>query len=77
MTAPVTPEPTIAEPANDTLAIRLAVTILGVLTLVAVVSAAWLTFVDRDAQIFGTLASVGFGAFATLATTRLGGTRAQ
>lgn len=75
MTAPVTP-PT-AEPANDTVSIRAAVGFLGLFTLAALGCATWLEAVDSGSQVAWTLVGTGVGALATLATTRLGGTRPQ
>jgi hypothetical protein len=73
MTAPVTP----SEPANDTFAIRAAVAFLGVFTLAALACATWLTAGDKASEVAWTLVGAGVGALATLATTRLGGSRPE
>lgn len=75
MTAPVAPS--IPEPANDTVSVRAAVGFLGLFTLAALGCATWLAAVDRASDVAWTLVGAGVGALATLATTRLGGTRPE
>ncbi len=73
MTTPITP----GEPANDTVAIRAAVGFLGLFTLASLGCATWLQAVDAGSEVAWTLVGAGVGALATLATTRLGGTRPE
>lgn len=70
-----TPMP--AEPANDTVSIRAAVGFVGVLTAVLIGCATWLTATGADSTVPWSFVGVGLGALATLATTRLGGSRPQ
>jgi hypothetical protein len=70
------PEP-VTEPANDRWSMRAAVVLLGAISLVLVACATYLEVADKSAEVTLSLAGVGVGALATLATTRLGGTRPQ
>lgn len=77
MTDPITPPAAAGEPANDTIAIRAAVGFLGVFTIAALGCCTWLEAVGEASPVAWTLVGTGLGALATLATTRLGGTRPQ
>jgi hypothetical protein len=73
MADPMTPP----EPANDRWSMRAAVIFLGAITCTLIASATYLQIADKSAEVTLTLAGAGVGALATLATTRLGGTRPQ
>lgn len=74
MTVPVTPD---AEPSNDRFALRSAVIGVIITAVILIGCATWLAAVDKPAEVTWALAGVPVGALATLATTRLGGTRPQ